>query len=596
MSEHVRPWTAEESLTDLTLYLDWDYMASMVSSLRIYLFNHGSIPIWNYPICGGRPEISIPASWTYTWPSLFAYLFPPNQALIALWVVMTLVGFFSMRALLMRWGGTRLGAGVGAAVYVFSGYFSARFNYGQATFAFMHLVPLMMLTFDRAFQVEWTGSGRIAPLVQTTVISFLFFTAGLPHALFNFYPAFLMLAIFLVVSRALGGHALRALNAMAAPVIAHLLGLWLAAYKLWPVMAWQAYLPRKGVLEESYSLLHVLRGTIHMVYGFLDVTAKEAWQVYPSVHQDTFVGPAAWLLAMVGVWGFLRTRNKAEETDSAGQRKGTLWYALALLAAGLTLSLGKDHPLSLQYYLRGLPFVEGIRVASRYQILTIFSLSILVSSGFAALQRTLQGRAARSLLTLLSIATLGPVALQTGILIWNIEAIPDAEILRSYDTVPDPKPPVLIGGPPVWGIPGHTKALLERGYWVANCWEDISFPTAPLSLPFTSKRELSSPPPIGIGRLTPTTLLLIYSEEGPSRIFPELPLYPLHRYDATARTSPDGRTFFGRSQISNRRLAITAEVPGVRKGFRMSLAGLLVSSLLFAFHVRWRRRTPPPAG
>ena len=131
MPVRIRPWSSDEALNDLALYADWDFVSSMILSLRIHLYEYGTIPTWNFRLCGGSPELSAPHSWAYVWPSLFAYALPPNSAILSLWIVLTLVGFFSMRALLLRWSGSVLGANKGACLYVFSGYFAARFNGGH---------------------------------------------------------------------------------------------------------------------------------------------------------------------------------------------------------------------------------------------------------------------------------------------------------------------------------------------------------------------------------------------------------------------------------------------------------------------------------
>lgn len=39
------PWTAEEPLSELTMFDDWDSMASMVETLRIHLYDYGTIPV-----------------------------------------------------------------------------------------------------------------------------------------------------------------------------------------------------------------------------------------------------------------------------------------------------------------------------------------------------------------------------------------------------------------------------------------------------------------------------------------------------------------------------------------------------------------------
>ncbi|MDP3939702.1 MAG: hypothetical protein Q8R92_16420 [Deltaproteobacteria bacterium] len=254
MAEIIRAWTAEEPLADLSLHHDWDYMAGMISSLRIYLFEHGTVPTWNYLFCGGRPELAIPSSWAYTWPSLFVYLLPPNQAIIAVWITLTAVGFAASFVLLRNWTGSRLGAFTGAWIYTLNGYFSMRFNVGQVTFAFFHLLPLIMLLFERALDTRLAGGRGLGALAGLTLVSFLFFTAGLPHGVFFFYPAFALLALFRLVSAARGFGAARCMGAAGAVVVAHGLGLWLSAYRILPPLYWQLAHPREGVLPESFTL------------------------------------------------------------------------------------------------------------------------------------------------------------------------------------------------------------------------------------------------------------------------------------------------------------------------------------------------------
>ena len=156
--QRLRPWTAEESLSELTLNFDWDSTSSMIAMLRVHLYEYGIVPTWNFGFCGGRPELAAPISWAYTWPSLVAYALPPNQAVIALWLLMTAVGFLATRRVLYRWCRDDTAALLGASVYAFSGYFVARFNVGHAGFAFFHLVPVLLLLFDEAFERQMTGT------------------------------------------------------------------------------------------------------------------------------------------------------------------------------------------------------------------------------------------------------------------------------------------------------------------------------------------------------------------------------------------------------------------------------------------------------
>ena len=106
-------WALNACLSGVTPHADWDVMASMIASLRVHLFEHHTIPVWNFMLCGGRPELAVPYSWAYTWPSLFAYALEPVQAIVVLWIVLSLVGLFSSKSLFQRWSGSRCGAWVG---------------------------------------------------------------------------------------------------------------------------------------------------------------------------------------------------------------------------------------------------------------------------------------------------------------------------------------------------------------------------------------------------------------------------------------------------------------------------------------------------
>lgn len=45
MPADVRLWEAEQALTDLTPYGDWDLVTSLILSLRVHLFEHGTVPV-----------------------------------------------------------------------------------------------------------------------------------------------------------------------------------------------------------------------------------------------------------------------------------------------------------------------------------------------------------------------------------------------------------------------------------------------------------------------------------------------------------------------------------------------------------------------
>ena len=176
-----RVWESPERLSDLAIWADWDLFGGMIESLRLHLFQHGTIPIWNFTVCGGHPELADPQSWARLWPSAFGYLLPTNYALFAIWIAMTLVGFAALYRLLAGWTHSRLGAAVGAAVFVFSGCFAARFNAGHVSYVFFHIVPVLMLWFERALARSLAGAAPLRDAAAGVLVSFLFMSGALPH-------------------------------------------------------------------------------------------------------------------------------------------------------------------------------------------------------------------------------------------------------------------------------------------------------------------------------------------------------------------------------------------------------------------------------
>jgi hypothetical protein len=586
--ETARPWaTTEVSLSDLTPFADWDPVVSTILSLRTYLFEHGAIPTWNYMLCGGRPELSVPFSWAYTWPSLFGYSLPPIHAVIAVWIVMTAVGFFSLRGLLRRWGADSLGANTGACLYAFSGCFAARFEAGHVSIAFFHLVPLLMLLFEIGFARALAGQPMFGAALMTTLGSFLFMSAGLPHALMHFYPAFLLLVAFRVVQTAGARGTTRSLRAAAVPITAHALGLWLAAYKLWPVIRWQLAYPRQRVMFESYSVWEVIRNTLLFVPDYLQPGSQQAWHVYPAWGYNAYVGPVAWLLA---AFAAIAVIAKSSRTGGSRDDRRGGGFALLLIAIGIALSLGNDSPLSPASVFRHFPLLDGIRAFNRYQILIVFGVSTLVAHGLSAIAAQRGGRAgSKAIAGALALGALAPVLAQAGLLAWNVPATSKTEILARYPAVDPPEPPQLIGKR--WADlreSGHESALLERGYWIGNCHSDLTLPALRLWLPGGVSKPISWPAPDGLGQLGRNSLTLSYAskgefkgeeedegERGEEPVILNLRILESFQFDAPTHTLPDGRTAFYRSDLDGGRLTVTAVYPGPAQGAWATGAGLL---------------------
>lgn len=583
MPERVRAWTAPESLADLTLFSDWDSVASMIASLRIHLFEHGTVPVWNFSFCGGRPELAVPFSWAYTWPSLFAYAFEPNAAILAVWAALTTVGVLSLAALLRRWTGSPLAAATGACLYAFNGYFAVTFVAGHVSFAFFHLVPLLMLLFERSFAAACRGHSPLGTCALATLAAFALFSGGLPHALFHFYPALAALILLRVAQAAHRSGCAFALRAATAPCVAHVLGLWLAVYKLWPVMRWQTEFPRGGIYPESRSLLAILDGAVGLVPGFLRTDLLGVRDPF-RLGGNAYLGPLPWLLAAVAVVALARRRRSPSGEPGARAPDHLLTaFALALVLAGLALALGNANPWSPAVWFAHVPFLAGVRGFGRYEILSIFGVALLAAQALACLRR---------LRLPLAFLAVGPILVQAGLLAWRIPALPNAAIVSRYDVEPHPEPPEFIGVPV--GTTRHRTALLEQGYWIANCYENLTLPAPPVTAAVGARIPLSTPPPARLEALGRDRLGLGFDPAYRGWIHLHLPVLESFEYDATPGWLRHGRVRFRASELADHRLTIHARYAGPRDGFIASGLGCVATALFYGGWILRLRRAMGP--
>ncbi len=589
MKSRMLAWDFEEPLTDLTFYADWDQVTSMILSLKLYLSEWGAIPIWNFMFCHGRPELAVPYSWAWTWPSVFAYTLPPVHAVFAVWLIMTAIGFAATRALLLRWSGSQLGAAVGAAVYVLGGYFANRLNAGHVPFAFFHWIPLLIYLFEVAFDRGVQGQRSLKTLLGITLTAFLFVSGGLPQPLLYFYPALLLFIAFRLLRTGFALGFAPTLRAASLPIVANLLGFLLAAYKLWPVIAWQSRYPRVGVAFESYSVANVISNTLIFVTDYFTPGQQEPWHVYPAWGYNAFVGPMPWLLAAVAILAAIQRRRRGSP-EITRDRYEAFAFGLLLVTIGIALSLGNANPWSPSILFRHFPILDGVRAFNRYQILIVFGLAILTALGFAALERSFAGRArwSRPLLIGLAIATLAPLLAQAFLLVRNIPAQRNAALVAEHALDPSMRLPEYVRVPlPHDLVPGHQTAVLETGNWIGNCYSSITLPDGP-SRADRHRGAISFPPPTAIEELAPAHIRMRYPAEDTGRI--RLNLRVLEDFEIDAPHRFTRWTSIRFVDLADGRLTLRADSRAPKQGRAASYVGVLLSGVFFLMVAR-RTRT-----
>jgi len=616
MIEQTRVWTNDASLSEMNFARDWDYFASIVSTLRQYLFEYGTVPQWNFLLCGGKPELSNPQSWAFLWPSLFAYLFPPYWALMALWAVLTAVGFWATKELLLRWTTSAIGAWSGATLYAFSGYFASHFNQGHLTWAFFHIVPLLMLLHERAVEHGAQQRPRVRLLAGIMAASFCFFTAALPHPLFYFYPAFLLFAALWIFHhwRTQGGAA--AFRASAPALAAHGLGLVMSAYKLWPVIAWQGSYPRQGVMRERLAGSDLFMSLQRFVPDFGRVEQVFRGQFWGYWEYAAFIGPVPLILsALTGLFllvsRFTQPAAKRKSVSPKSKRAGkaaaaptreivslpsplkpvALLLAPLLLVFGFSLSLGNDHPLSLIHYLEVLPLIEGIRVFARYQILIIFGLAVLSAAGIAVAGRLVPGRYVRAVQLSLGAAVAFPVLAQSAVLIWAITGMTDDQLRSHYNLTDDRPdlPDLYTQDEAVWNkqMITHQRFFTERGHWLGNCYEPMSR-SGVFLLP-TLRTSITSPAPEKILYLGSSSVTLGYAPTVAGDVKVNLSPYPFVTADVPHRRAEHEQLAFEGALVAGKSVTISARPPYVAEGVGVSALGAGVSLFFLGWMSRRRR-------
>lgn len=342
--EFKRLWDFQEPLSQLNLYRDWDYVASMLMGLRVYFYEHGTIPTWNFLLCGGKPEIANPQSWSYSWLSPLAYLLTPNYALFLLWAVMTAVGFYCCRWLLLRWTYSTWGANIGAFLFAFNGFFTTRFNQGHITFAFYHMVLAIIVVFERSLWANLDKS-RI-PLkwhALTSLLAFMFVSIGLPHPLLYFYPLFIFYLVFCLVRMGDRIPLWKDRFRKIAPLcFSHLLGIALTSYKLWPVIAWQLIHPRSGVAnEEMMSLKDLFLNLVRFIRDY-DLQGRSLLnpQMWGLWEYNSYIGPVAIVFIVIGfvIFGMSWTNRYRRRLEAI---RGVSGFATIVALITISLCLGR---------------------------------------------------------------------------------------------------------------------------------------------------------------------------------------------------------------------------------------------------------------
>ena len=581
-------WTLDEPLARISFFRDWDYVTSSFGSLKYYWREFGTIPHWDITMCGGKPSLANPNNWAFTWQSLFAYLLEPIWASLALWIFLSCVGFCAMWLLLKRFGCSRFAALCGATLFVFNGFFSSHFNQGHQGFATFHLVPLLILAFEVCLQRLISGQRYHKSFFLLVLVSVFFFTAAVPHGIFHFYPAFLIYVFirFFRLGRQEGF--VKTGRGVMITMGAHWLALWIAIYKIAPIVVWQLNFPRQGVYPERISFMEVANQFLLFVPDYFEIKQYFDSQTWGYWENNAFIGPIALLIVGMGFLFLVIQRSANRLVKLPAPLKLGLAFGCTCLTFGVLMALGNDHPFSPARLFRYLPLLNGIRVFGRYHILNLFGLSILLACAITILstwrpisQLKIPYRVILQIVLMVGIC--GPGIWQSGHLIWNIKGLPysflEAKVYPNMNTTP--KRPFLIKALRN-GFNTMQSFLLDHGFFAAECYEPMANQYVNLSqMPVGSIYPLASSPSVTFAAATTNSFSLDFGEDTSNQVQINLLLPQSFTPNIQGLRNEMGFWVYEGRDLANKRLTIDTTMAADQWSAVASALGLLSTGAMF---------------
>ena len=599
MDQIFNPWASSLPVAELTMFRDWDYSNSQYLALRYYWQQFGTIPHWSLALCGGTPVMSNPNSPGFAPHSLLAYIFSPTWAYMAEWVIVLSLAMFCIFRLFKRWEINSWGAVTGITLLFFNGFYGSHFNQGHHGFVLFLLVPVLMSLFDVALSAIERNRSYFWPALGITLLTWVMFT-GAPHTLFHFYPALFLFLIlrFFHLKRRTGW--LKALCWHVPLITAHILGIVISFYKLGAIMAWQMNHPRSGVIAERLTLLDVFETTQRFVTDYFDLVQYFPSQFWSYWEYNNYVGPMPVLLViyacgalMVALYGRLRHRE-GYPSFSYGVVLGAL-----LIVSGVLMTLGNDHPLSPARFLRYFPFVNGIRVFGRYQIMTLFGIVTLVGYALTLLERhidkiKIDRRLIMAIKAAIFLAVCLPAAAQAAVLMWNVKAMSNRVLVEDlYKLRPQPGNQPLMIKPARTGDWSTQAILVENNVFPAQCYEQLTSYYVNLeNFPVGFTYSLTSEARARLTDVTTNSFGLSFPDDLTGEVRLNIIIPPEFKTNIEGRRAPNGQLAFDAEQLRGKTLVVDTTLLAEVRSAQVALGGALGALLFFAYIAikSWRCR------
>lgn len=329
---------------------DWGYFTFLEEVTRKTVLEFRQFPLWNPYYFGGSEHFANPQTTVLSPTTLLTITLGTALGLKVGILVFAVLGCWGMYRLSRHLGTPAPGASVSALIYGCSGWFAQHVGGGHWGFAAVNLYPWVVFFFLRSRERprDLAFSALIAACVAVhwgiytlPWLFMLILLISVGVSVRERRPAiFRRLTVFLLVTVSL------------------------AAVRLVPTLEYVEQFPRHVVHGDRLGaddLLHLFLSR-HTERQFPD-------HVYVWPEYGNYVGWVPFLLLLVGIWVKF-------------PHKTLLWCGFAVF---VSLSLGSWGPAAPFTLLHRLPLLENLRVPSRYTLLVLFFMALIVGHAYAAI-------------------------------------------------------------------------------------------------------------------------------------------------------------------------------------------------------------------
>lgn len=325
---------------------DYRYFTTWIESARRTLLWYGEFPLWNPWTCGGQVFLANPQSTVAAPTFWFALIFGSALGLKVMLVAYMFFALDGMYRLARTYELAPEAAMLASLVYGGCGWLGLHLSSGHLNFASAALFPYLVLCHRRACAGEWEWSIPLGALMAWII--------GLGGTT---TPA--MATVFLFVSGVIETIRLRSWRPFAYLALAAIAAVIIGAFRLFPVFEFVTAHPRP-MYETDYNSLPFLFSNAFKWLGLQSVAGHKYW-----FHEYGWKLPyLAW--AFVILAAFVAKKR---------------WEGWIFVVLGLAIAAGSAIPFGPWALMKQLPLFKDLRVPSRYILLTVFGMALLVGAG-----------------------------------------------------------------------------------------------------------------------------------------------------------------------------------------------------------------------